>query len=84
MSSASSMFEVGAAALGYVGLVASWRRPTQPGSEARGYGPQVVVQVCATTDDGAHEPAQSVTINSREGLMALRAAIDEALKEPQQ
>jgi hypothetical protein len=81
MSSASSIFEVGAVALGYVGLVASWRRPTAPGSR---FPPWVIVQSSAATDGGAHEPAQSVCINSREGLLALRAAIDEALKEPQQ
>lgn len=84
MSSASSLFEVGAVGLGYVGLVASWRRPTQQISASRGYGAQLIVQACACTDDGAHEPAQSVTINSREGMLALRAAIDEALKEPAQ
>lgn len=82
MSSATSMFEVGAVALGYVGIVASWRRPTQIESARRGYGAQLIVHTSASTDDGAHEPAQSVTINGREGLLALRAAIDEALKEP--
>jgi hypothetical protein len=78
------MFEVGAVALGHVGLVASWRRPTQKATASRGYGPLLVVQSCASTDEGAHEPAQSVTVNSREGLLALRSAIDEALKEPAQ
>ncbi len=82
MSSASPMFEIGAVALGYVGTVASWRRPA-PSHQAR-WEPQLIVQSCASTDDGAHEPAQSVTINSRAGLLALRAAIDEALKEPAQ
>lgn len=82
MSSASSNFEVGSVVLGYVGLVASWRRPTE---DYRGrYLPQLIVQSCASTDDGVHEPAQSVCIASREGLLALRSAIDEALKEPQQ
>lgn len=77
MSSASSMFDVGAVVLGYAGIVASWKRPT--GQYAKSYHPQLIVQSCASTDDGVHEPAQSVTINSREGLLALRAAIDEAL-----
>ena len=84
MSSATSTFEVGAVVLGYFGLTASWRRPVKLEHERRGCVAQLIVQSCASTDDGAHEPAQSVTINSREGLLALRAAIDEALKEPQQ
>lgn len=82
MSSASSMWEVGAVVLGYVGTVASWRRPT-PEHRTR-YQPQLIVQSCADTDEGVHTPAASVCINSRDGLLALRAAIDEALKEPQQ
>lgn len=81
MTSASSHWEVGAVVLGYVGNVASWRRPK--GDQAKRYGPTLVIQVGAETDDGAHSPAQSVTITSREGLIALRAAIDEALKEQQ-
>lgn len=79
MSSASSMWEVGAVVLGYVGTVASWRRPTQ--DYRRRYYPQVVIQSCADTDEGVHTPAASVAIGTREGLLALRAAIDEALKE---
>lgn len=35
------------------------------------------------TDEGAHTPAQSVTINSRAGLLALREVIDEALRLPE-
>lgn len=81
--SATTMFEVGSAVLGYVGLTASWRRATEKHNESRGYGPMLIVQSYATTDEGAHAPAQSVEIRSREGLLALRDAIDEALKEPQ-
>ena len=84
MSSATTLFEVGAVVLGYIGLVASWRRTTQKAMASR-HGPMLVVQCVATsTDEGAHEPAQSITVNSREGLLALRSAIDEALKEPAQ
>lgn len=79
MSSATPMFEVGAAVLGYVGLTASWRRPTP--QYTRSSGPMLIVSSSASTDEGVHEPAASVTINSREGLIALRACIDEALKE---
>lgn len=84
MSSVSSMFEVGAVSLGYVGLVASWRRPVQQATATRGYGPLLIVQCSAVMEDAGHEPAQSVSVNSREGLLALRSAIDEALKEPAQ
>lgn len=81
MSSASSMFEVGAVVLGYVGNVASWRR-LAPNTAVRGVDyRQVIVTSCSSTDEGAHEPAASVAINGREALIALRAAIDEALKE---
>lgn len=79
MSSATPMWEVGAVVLGYVGTVASWRRPAE--EHAKRYGPMLIIQTSADTDEGAHTPAASVTINSRAGLIALRAAIDEALKE---
>lgn len=82
MSSASTMFEVGAEVLGYVGLVASWRR-LAPNQSTKGVNYALLtIHQCADTDDGAHTPAASVTINSRAGLLALRAAIDEALKQP--
>lgn len=72
------MWQVGAVVLGYAGVVASWRRP----ADAAGlkYGPLLILQTCAETDDGAHAPAASISINNREGLLALRDAIDEALK----
>jgi hypothetical protein len=81
MTSVSLEFEVGAVALGYVGLVASWRRQALI-SQTRTWEPQLVIQQCADTDEGAHTPASSVTIASRQGLMALRDAIEEALKKP--
>lgn len=81
MSSASSMFEIGAVALGYVGLVASWRR-LAPNQATRNNYTLLTIYQCADTDEGAHTPAASISINSREGLIALRAAIDEALKVP--
>lgn len=79
MSTASPMWEVGSVVLGYVGIVASWRRATA--QYANRYQPMLVIQTTASTDEGVHEPAASVTILSREGLIALRSAIDEALKE---
>ena len=76
MSSATPTFEIGAKALGYYGLMASWRRRSDGKWE-----PSVCITSCADTDDGAHTPAQSVTINSRAGLLALRDVIDEALRQ---
>ena len=81
-TSATPMYEVGAVVLGYVGIVASWRRMA-PGQN-RAHAPMVIISTTASTDEGVHEPAQSITIASREGMLALRAAIDEALKQPEQ
>ncbi len=84
MSDANNRYEIGAAVLGHPGDVASWRRPVRMDGARSDYGPLLIVQCSAITGDGAYEPAQSVPIVGREGLLALRAAIDEALKEPQQ
>lgn len=89
MSSAAPQYEVGAAVLGYVGIVATWRRYStdwikkQPAGAKLGHAEMLTIQSCADTDDGAHTPAVSISICSREGLLALRDAINEALKEPQ-
>lgn len=74
------MFDVGAEVLGYVGVVATWRRPATE-TERNRRDPMLVIHSSADTDEGVHTPAQSVTINSRAGLIALRKAIDEALAE---
>lgn len=79
MSSAPKYFEIGAVPLGYIGTVASWRRPTAEHKQR--FSPMLIINSCADTDGGAHTPAASVTIATREGLIALREAIDEALKE---
>ena len=78
MSSSSQIFEIGARALGYYGLMASYRRRIDGKWE-----PSVCITSSADTDEGAHTPAQSVTINSRAGLLALRDVIDEALRLPE-
>ena len=78
MSSSSQIFEIGARALGYYGLMASYRRRSDGKWE-----PSVCITSSADTDEGAHTPAQSVTINSRAGLLALREVIDEALRLPE-
>ena len=79
------MFEIGAVVLGYVGQVASWRRPNMayPHGDMKRYVnyAQVVIQVSSSADDGVHTPAESVSVSGREALLALRAAVDEALKQ---
>lgn len=80
-TSATPTYEVGAVVLGYVGLTAAWRRYA-PGHGRRGtYGLSLCITEASSIDEGTHAPAQSITITSREGLLALRGAIDEALKE---
>lgn len=81
MSSASTAYEVGAKVLGYVGLTASWRRAAPGFANARGVYPMLIIASAGTTDEGVHEPAQTITINSLQGMMELRDAINEALKE---
>lgn len=74
--SASTMFEIGARALGHYGLMASWRRRVDGRWE-----PSICITASASTDEGVHEPAQSVTIGTRAGLIALREVIEEALRK---
>ena len=69
-------FEIGGRVLGYYGLMATWRRRLDGRWE-----PSVCITASADTDEGAYTPAQSVTIGSRAGLLALREVIDEALKQ---
>lgn len=76
-NSATPTFQIGARALGYYGLMASYRR-RRDGK----WDPSVCITSSADTDEGVHTPAQSVTINSRAGLLALREVIDEALRQP--
>ena len=76
----NSTFEFGAVCLGAVGNTASWRREKQDVASPGRWHPMVVVQTSSDTDDGAHKPAESVTIGGVESLLALRSAIDEALK----
>lgn len=76
----AKFFDVGAEVLGYVGLVASWRRPTLEYKQR--YQPVLVIMAASNTDEGAHTPAESITITDRDALIALRKAIDEALKDP--
>ena len=76
----NSFFEFGAMCLGAIGNTASWRREKQDVASPGRWHPMVIVQTSSNTDEGAHTPAESVTIGGVESLLALRAAIDEALK----
>lgn len=80
--SAAPMFETGAVVLGYVGRVASWRRlnPEFRGVKNGVDYVMLTIQSVSDTDEGVHTPAESVTLSGRDALLALRGAIDEALK----
>lgn len=81
MSSAQLQYEVGAVVLGYVGNVATWRRPSTSDRRLQS-SPMLTIQMCSSTDDGAYTPATDVRLIGAVALRALRVAIDEALKEP--
>ena len=78
-----SEFEMGAACLGYAGMVATWWR-MKPSEDPMKKGwrqqPQVTVMAAEATDENGYTPASSVNISGTEALLALRSAIDEALK----
>lgn len=76
----NALFEFGAVCLGAIGNTASWRREKQGVVGHGRWHPMVIVQTSSDMDEGAHKPAESVTIGGVESLLALRAAIDEALK----
>ena len=76
----NSTFEFGAVCLGAVGNTASWRREKPDLTPRNRWHPIVIVQTSSDTDDGAHKPAESVTIGGVDSLLALRSAIDEAIK----
>lgn len=76
----NSVFEFGAECLGAVGVTVSWRR-VKPGVATPGkWSPMVVIQECSTMDEGAFQPATSITVAGKDALLALRAAVDEALR----
>ena len=76
----NSVFEFGAVCLGAVGNTASWRRERADVAAPGRCPPMVVIQTASTSDEGAHVPAESVTVGGLDSLLALREAIDEALK----
>ena len=66
----------GAVPLGGIEKVASWQR-----AEFRDQAPLVVIHERHTMEDGGYYPASSITLFGRDQLLALRSAIDEALKD---
>lgn len=80
MSSSSNVFSVGSVVLGHIGVTASWRRPNNWDQRGR-YPAGLVITSSGEVEEGAYIPPASISIFSREGLMALRDAIDEALKQ---
>ena len=73
-------FETGALCLGHAGLVASWWRSAASTNTRYRRQPQINIFVAAASDENVYIPAVSLTINGKESLRALRAVIDEALR----
>ena len=69
-------YQYGAVPLAGIEKVASWQR-----AEFRGQTPLVVIHERHTMEDGGYYPASSITLFGRDQLLALRGAIDEALKD---
>lgn len=76
----SQLYETGAVVLGFYGNVAAWRRTAKHADRRYCQSPTLIITQAASTDEGAHEPAASVTLHGVESLIALRSAIDEALR----
>jgi hypothetical protein len=74
----NTQYEFDAVCLGAVGITAAWRRH-KPDVKNR-CSPVMVISQSSTVDDGAFVPAADVTIVTIHGLLALRDAIDEALR----
>ena len=73
-------FETGAACLRNAGLVASWWRTSADTGPRVRRQPQINIFEAAAADENVYIPAASLTINGKEALLALRAVIDEALR----
>ena len=72
--------ETGAACLRNAGLVASWWRTSADTDPKYRRQPQINIFEAAASDENVYIPAASLTINGNEALLALRAVIDEALR----
>lgn len=75
-----SEFEMGAECLGHLGLVANWWRTSASTDPKYRRQPQITIFEAAAADEHVYCPAASVTIQGRGALRALRAVIDEALR----
>ena len=73
-------FETGAMCLNHQGLVASWWRSSADTNPKYSRHSQINIFKAAATDENVYIPAASLTINGKEALLALRAVIDEALR----
>ena len=78
MMQSNAAFEFDAVCLGTVGMTAAWRRAKVDLSKR--YVPMLVISQSCSSDDGVFMPASDVTVATIAGLVALRDAINEALK----
>ena len=74
----NTMFEFDSVCLGAVGITAAWRRHKVDVKNR--YAPMLIISQCGSVDEGVHVPAADVTVTTVQGLLALRNAIDEALR----
>ena len=81
--SAKNNIEVGAVCLGFAGMAVTWWR-MKPSEDQMKKGwrqqPQITVLAAECTDENGYTPASSSNVSGVEALLALRSAIDEALK----
>lgn len=75
----SNIITSGAFCLQTTADVVSWQRPKP--EYIRSVQPAIVISQGSAVEDNAFIPAQSVWVSGRTALLAVRAAIDEALKE---
>ena len=73
-------FETGAMCLNHQRLVASWWRSSADTNPKYRRLSQINIFEAAASDENVYIPAISLTINGNEALLALRAVIDEALR----
>lgn len=74
----NAAFEFDSVCLGAVGITAAWRRHRLDAKTK--YQPMLVISQCSSTEETFFVPAVDITVNSVQGLLALRSAIDEALR----
>lgn len=72
--------EKGASVIGYPGLVASWQRYRTEAKIKYQQQPYIILMMSAAVGESVYEPPQSISVSGKEALIALRDAVDEALK----